>query len=272
MSAHVPYLAYSVSAALVLAAAACSTPRPAQSPAPSADSTDSADIDDAPKKIRVGTEAAFEPFNHRDSSGQVTGLDIELIRAIADRAGISVEIIVEPIFAKLFDGLAADRFDVVASTVSITPERQKRFAFTRAYFETAVVVLVRAAADQPRTPTGLRGRPVAAPEGTTSVAIAKALDAESVIEVRYSKDAIAALMEGRIDAYVLDEVEARQLARDDSRLVVLAEPAARESYGFVVAQSNPALRDRLDTELAAMLADGSVSALLEQFGLETATR
>ena len=84
--------------------------------------------------LRVGTEPTFAPFEFLDTkTKEFAGFDIDLIRAVADKAGYDVQIL-NMGFDALLPALMTDTIDVVASGMSITPERAERVDFTKPYY------------------------------------------------------------------------------------------------------------------------------------------
>ena len=74
--------------------------------------------------LRVGTEPTFAPFEFLDTQTKdYTGFDMDLIRAVGQKAGFDVQIL-NMGFDALIPALMTGNVDVVAAGVSITPERQ----------------------------------------------------------------------------------------------------------------------------------------------------
>ena len=83
--------------------------------------------------ITVGTEGNYAPFTYHDESGKLTGYDVEVTRAVADKLGVKVEF-KETNWDSMLAGLKAGRFDLVANQVALTtPERQAIFDKSEAY-------------------------------------------------------------------------------------------------------------------------------------------
>jgi ABC-type amino acid transport substrate-binding protein len=221
-----------------------------------------------PSAVRIATDAVFPPFHFVDDSGSVTGHDVELAVLATARTGRRSEVVRVESYRALFEGLESGRHDVIAATTGITEERRARYGFTRPYFVTCLAIVVRAGPGEPTTRIALAGRRVAASAGTTSVGAAGSIDGATVVETPSGADALAALRAGEVDAFVADEFEAVELARDDAALRVLEVPAARESYGFILRRDDEALRRALDDALAALEADGTSARLRARFGLE----
>ncbi|STO63562.1 amino acid ABC transporter substrate-binding protein [Haemophilus parahaemolyticus] len=76
--------------------------------------------------ITVGTEGTYAPFTYHDESGKLTGYDVEVTRAVADKLGVKVEF-KETNWDSMLAGLKAGRFDLVANQVALTTQNAKQF-------------------------------------------------------------------------------------------------------------------------------------------------
>ena len=93
------------------------------------------------KEYVVGTDAAYAPFEFENDQKQAEGFDIDVVTAIADKAGIKVKFINTPwegIFASLNNG---DR-DALVSASTITDERKASMDFSEPYFEARQLIVV----------------------------------------------------------------------------------------------------------------------------------
>ena len=83
--------------------------------------------------ITVGTEGTYAPFTYHDESSKLTGYDVEVTRAVAEKLGVKVEF-KETNWDSMLAGLKAGRFDLVANQVALTtPERQAIFDKSEPY-------------------------------------------------------------------------------------------------------------------------------------------
>ena len=217
--------------------------------------------------LLIASDAAFPPFNYIDANGEPTGFDIELARVVADRAGYEPEFVVVTPYAALYTGLEAEDFDLIVATTGITAERLEKYFFTSPYFQTCQAVIVREGAGEPITLADLQGRPIGAPQGTTSVLAAHGLGAGNVVEIAGADIGIATLLDGQIDAYVADEFEAVKLAEENPSLYVLSQPAALEEYGMVMIRGRSDLRAQLNEALRQVRIDGTNRRLQKVFNL-----
>src|SRR4051812_3217522 len=80
------------------------------------------------KTIRIATEGTFSPFNFFKGK-ELTGFEIDLVNAIVKKLGLKADWKTSS-FDSLLIGLSQDRFDLVAASHGITPERQKVVDFS----------------------------------------------------------------------------------------------------------------------------------------------
>lgn len=108
-------------------------------------------------KLVIGVEGTYPPFTYHDDSGELTGLDIELGKALAEKLGVEAEFR-EAAWDSLLIGIDSGRFDTVINSVSITDERAEKYDFSDSYYYEARRVVVRADDDSIQTPEDLKGR------------------------------------------------------------------------------------------------------------------
>lgn len=225
--------------------------------------------EDEPKpELRIASDATFAPFHFLDDAGEPTGLDIELARRVAERAGFEPVVMVLP-YEDLLAGLSSGSHDLVAATTGVTAERQQSYLFTTPYFETCQAALVRIGDGEPTSLASLEGRRVGtAGAGTSALAIRNIPGAEHV-QLDKGQASVPALEEGLIDALIVDEFDAVEAAREsEGRLAVLEEPVALERYAFVLPKERADLKEKLDRALATLEKVGMVRELRKRFGVE----
>ena len=94
------------------------------------------------KLLRVGTEPSFAPFEMQaEGSEELTGFDMDLIRAIGKQLGYKVEISAMG-FDALIPALQADNIDVALAGMSITEERKQQVIFSDPYYKSGLLVMV----------------------------------------------------------------------------------------------------------------------------------
>lgn len=117
--------------------------------------------------LRVGTEGVYSPFSYHDTAtNQLVGYDVDVARAVGDKLGVRVEFVETP-WDSIFAALEANRFDVVANEVTITPERQAKYDLSQPYSIGEGVIVTRASDNSIKTLADLKGK-VAAENATSN--------------------------------------------------------------------------------------------------------
>lgn len=93
------------------------------------------------KVLRVGSNPEFAPFESLDENQKIQGFDVDILKAIAEANGFSVEFRTQP-WDSLFPALANGDVDVLASGITITDDRKKTMDFSEPYYQITQVVLV----------------------------------------------------------------------------------------------------------------------------------
>ena len=83
------------------------------------------------KTLLVGTEGTYAPFTFHDDSGKLTGFDVEVIEAVAQRLGLTIQFN-ETQWDSMYAGLNAKRFDLIANQTNPSPERFEKIPLHRA--------------------------------------------------------------------------------------------------------------------------------------------
>src|SRR3982750_1206269 len=122
--------------------AACSKTEP---PAPAASAPAAAASAPAPaaKVYLVGTDAAYAPFESQNEKGEIVGFDIEVVKAVAQKAGIEVKFVNTP-WEGIFKPLAQGDRDLLVSAITITDARRQSMDFTVPYFDPKQLIAVKA--------------------------------------------------------------------------------------------------------------------------------
>ena len=231
--------------------------------APSASAAD----DPSRPVVRVGTEGTYPPFSYVDpKSGEVTGFDIEVARAVAERAGWDLEI-VRGTFDSLFPALDAGRIDMIANQITINPDREAHYLFSTPYTYSHGVIVTAADNDDIKTLADLKGRTTAQSQTSNWTQVAKDAGAKIQYVDQFSQTA-ALLAQGRVDATINDNIAVLDyLATSGSTKIKIAGDAGDEvnRQAFAFPKSDAALRDQADQALAALKADGTLARISEKY-------
>jgi polar amino acid transport system substrate-binding protein len=225
----------------------------------------------APPALRwAGDSEGGAPYIEADPSDprRVVGLDVEIAQLIAEELGRPAEF-VQIAFASLDQSAARGDFDIAFDGIEDTPARRASLAVTVPYYEFREVLTVRAAdAARFRSLADLRGRRVATLGGTTAYELLVAAEREHGFDaISYDDDVhpYEDLLNGRVDAVLLDNVIAERSMRRMPGLVTQPEAVAVGHYVGILGPTRTELRDRVDGVLRAAMADGRLESILRRW-------
>lgn len=120
----------------------------------------------APLNIRFGSDAAYAPFEFTTPSGEITGFDIEIAKAMCEelKANCTFQ---NQAWDGIIPSLLAKKYDVIASAMDITPEREKSVAFTQKIWSAPNKFVAKSGSTVQTTPEGLKGKLVGVQQGTS---------------------------------------------------------------------------------------------------------
>jgi len=219
-------------------------------------------------KIICGSDTAFPPFE--SMNGDVAeGFDVDLMKAIGDELGYTVEFKTE-IFDTLIPTLkAGGKFDVIASGMTIKPERALEIDFTDAYYDSNQSLVMKMGSTY-SGPADLKGKKIGVQSGTTGEAWANEnIEGATLVPFKNATDAFAALQAGNVDAVVNDLPVSTEILKDDPRgMEIVAQIPTGEQYGFGVSKDNPELLAALNDALAKVKDSGKYNEIYEKwFGI-----
>jgi polar amino acid transport system substrate-binding protein len=216
--------------------------------------------------LSVCSDTPYEPFEFKDASGKDTGYDMDLLRAIGDRAGLKLAVKDLP-FEGILGSLAAGDCDVVGSSVTITPERAKQVDFSDPYFDADQSLLVKSdMASDLSSLAKLAGKTIGVQSGTTGETYANEHAKGATIKGFDDSDGLFAAIEASsIDAILQDLPVNAYRATQDKSVKVVETYKTGEQYGFAVKQGNAALLTFINDGLKALKADGTFAKIYSKY-------
>ena len=221
-------------------------------------------------ELTVGSCLDYKPFEFTDpKTGDLTGFDIEMIDAMAQRLGLKVTW-VKANFNTIFTALAASKFDVVAAASTITPERQQVVDFTDPYFNSrqGLTVNTTKTPDIASTDDLKSGDIVGVQRGTTGAMWAQDnLVPKGIVLKTYVNvpDAFTDLENGRVKGVLNDEGSSLTEAASRQGLKVVQAIDTGEHYGFAVSKDNPQLLAAMNQALGAIIKDGTYTKIFQKW-------
>lgn len=213
----------------------------------------------------LGLDDSFPPLGFRNENNEIVGYDIDLAKEVAKRLG--KELVCQPIdWAAKEMELNTGKIDCIWNGFTMNEERCSKMAFTKAYLNNAQVVVVRSDSGF-KTLADLKGKTVGVQAESSAVdAINDTPDFKeslsAIIEFKENVTAFNDLEIGNLDAVVMDFVVANySITQSKKDFMVLSETLANEEYGIAFRKTEPELRDKVQTILEEMEADGTVEQI-----------
>jgi cystine transport system substrate-binding protein len=224
-----------------------------------------ADIQDAGELV-IGTEGTYPPFSyHEDGTGALTGYDVEIITAVADKLGVEASF-EETQWDAIFAGLESGRFSVIANQVSINPEREESYDFSDPYTVSPGVIVVTEDTTDISSFDDLEGKTTA--QSLTSNWYELATESGANVEaVEGWAQAVSLLQDGRVDATVNDSLTYLDYTKTnpDSGLKIAAETDDPSLSAFAFDKGNTELRDAVNDALAELREEGTIAEISEKY-------
>ena len=274
-------MAFSMAAVMALSMAGCgskpaadtaaATEAQADTTAAKAEDTAAAGTDAAApaagKKYVINTDTTFAPFEFENDKGEMVGIDLDILKAIAEDQGFEYEVI--PVgFSAAVTALEAGECDGVIAGMSITDERAAKYDFSEPYYDSGVGMAVLQGSDI-TTYDQLKGQNVAAKIGTECCTFAESIADQYGFEVTQfesSSDMYQAVLGGEAVACFEDYPV---IGYEISRGLGLTLPTPMEkgsSYGFATLKgANPELVEMFNKGLENIKADGTYDKILSTY-------
>ncbi|KIC11622.1 hypothetical protein RA19_06215 [Leisingera sp. ANG-M1] len=223
----------------------------------------------------------FAPFAYVDGEGKVIGEQVEILRHVLGEMGLSIASETSTEWGNLIPGLKADRFDIVAAAMFVTPKRCNEVAFSEPTFGIQQALVVKNG-----NPSGLTeyesvreaGVTMAAISGTAQVDWAKSVGVQeaSIMQVPDTPTGLAAVRAGRADAFAIDAPGARlAVASNDGGEFEMLQPFAEvdgkpaSPHGaYAVRPDEAAFVAAFNAKLAAFIGTPEHLKIMEAHGLQ----
>jgi polar amino acid transport system substrate-binding protein len=216
--------------------------------------------------LRFGTDATYPPFESVDKDGKVVGFEIDIGNEIARRLGLKAEFM-NTTWDGIFMALNAKKFDVIISSVSITPKRQEAYDFSIPYKDSYQIVVVKKDEKEIKTKDDLKGKKVGVQIGTTSEKEAKGV--AGVAEVKSYNTFVEPFMElafGRVDGVIVNgDVANNFIYRYPDKFKTTGEPFLYNRQGIVIRKGEKELKEAIDRVLKEMIDEGWIKKLREKY-------
>lgn len=215
--------------------------------------------------ITFATEGTYAPYSFHDESDKLTGFDIEVAQAIADKLGLEAKF-TETQWDGIIAGLDAGKYDAIANQVSITDERKEKYLFSDPYTYVYGVVIVNGDNTDINSFEELKGKDVALTVTSNWAELAESYGGKIVSTNGFS-ESIQLVIQGRADATVNDNVtflDYKANQPDANAKVVATSDEATES-AILIRKDDSDLQEAVNSALKEIRDNGTLKSISEKY-------
>lgn len=253
---------------------AAETTQAAGSEAESSEAEVSADNPFAGKTVKVGCSASFVPFESiemaADGSKNYVGMNIDIVKAIVEKNGGSVEFVDMP-FKSLMAAIQAGQIDFCSGGMAPTEEREKTLDFSEIFFYPRNAIVYRAEDDYPDLDS-LQGKTVAYVFGTNYQQVAESIPDVNAVGIQGSPACIEEVKSKRADACIIDGAGASEFLKNNDTLKMSLLDKTDDCFAIGFPKESP-YYETFNNTLKEMMDDGELNKIIaehlsEQFILD----
>lgn len=215
-------------------------------------------------KLIAGVKFDTPPFGFLNDKNKPVGFDLDIVRLIAKRIGVPVQF-VKVTSPTRIPMLAAGNVDLVAASMTNTPDRAKVIDFSTTYFVGHQSLMVPADSSI-KGPEDLNGKRVTVQQGTTlEQTIAKLAPRAKVISFKDYDSAWLALQQGRADAFTGSEIILHSFLKNNPKFKIVGKPFSSEPFGIGVRKGDTALLAVINATLKDAWKSGEYQTLYKRW-------
>lgn len=219
-------------------------------------------------KLIMSTNAAFPPYEMTTDNGGFEGIDVEIAGKIAEKLGLELEILDMDFDAALL-AVNEGKSDIVMAGVTVNEDRKLVMDFTDSYATGKQVVIIMEGSDV--TMDNLGEKMIGAQRGTTGYIYASdtpehgGYGEDHVNAYNNGATAIRALINGQVDAVIIDDAPAQAFVNANPELDLLEGEWVIEHYAIGCDKGNTQLVEAINGALKELIEDGTVQQIIDKY-------
>lgn len=226
----------------------------------------------AQETLTIGTEAAYAPFAYVEPSGELSGFDIDIAKALCAEMGVSCEIVNQS-FDGLIPALNAQKIDAIIASMTITPERLEAIDFAGPYYSNPALFIAPKDSSIESTPEGLDGKYVGVQRGTTMANYVEQNFPDARVQMYDTLEAANLdLASGRVDVVFADAIVLKEFLKtpDGAGFTAVGEPVYDPEIlgtgaGIGLRKGDTELKAKFDDALAAIIESGEYQKINDAY-------
>ncbi|MDF7672797.1 ABC transporter permease subunit [Lactobacillus sp. ESL0701] len=219
------------------------------------------------KTFTIGTDVTFPPFEFANANNQYIGIDIDILKNIAQEQGFKVNI--KPMgFNGSLQALESGQIDGMIAGMSITPEREKKIDFSDPYFMSGVIMATSTKGKITKL-SQLRGKKVAIKTGTAGAQYANSIKKKYGFKTTTFDDSnnmYQDVLTGNSAACFEDQPVMQYAIKKGTKLRIVTKPAVKAPYAFAVKKGqNKALLAAFNAGLKDLKSSGTYDDITAKY-------
>jgi len=217
--------------------------------------------------VRMGTEAAYPPYNFLNDDGEVDGFERDVGDLLCARANLDCVWVVND-WDSIIPNLLSGNYDTIIAGMSITDERDEVIDFTQEYYPPSPSVFMALSGADVDLDSG-----VIAAQASTIQAGYVAGTSATLVEFATADETVAAVKNGEVDAVLADgDYLIPMISESNGEFVAVGEVSLGGGVGMGIRESDGELKAKMNAAIDSMKADGSLNTLIKKwFGAEANT-
>lgn len=223
-----------------------------------------------PGKLHMSTNAEFPPYEMLDDSGVPIGIDVEVAGAIAQKLGL--ELVVDDMgFDAALTAVQTGKSDIAMAGITVRPDRAEVMDFSDSYATGIQVIIVQEGSPIETVDDLANAQMIGCQEATTGYIYCSdsvengGYGEEHVTAYETGAVAVMALVNGQVDAVVIDNEPAKAYVAQNPGLKILDTEFAVEDYAIAVDKGNTELLNAINTAMAELKADGTFQDIVDKY-------
>ena len=221
-------------------------------------------------KLHMSTNAAFPPYEMTTDAGGFEGIDVEVAAAIADKLGL--ELVVDDMgFDAALTAVQTGQSDIAMAGITVTEDRQQVMDFSDSYATGIQVVIVKEDSPIATVADLSNAQMIGCQKATTGYIYCSdtpengGYGEDHVTAYETGALAVMALVNGQVDAVVIDNEPAKSFVASNDGLKILDTEFAVEDYAIGFAKGNTALLEAVNAAMAELKADGTFQGIVDKY-------
>ncbi len=221
-------------------------------------------------ELHMATNASFPPYEMTTDDGGYEGIDVEIATKIAEKLGLTL-VVDDMEFSSVITSVQSGKEDMAMAGLTVSEERKQNVDFTDSYATGVQVIIVTDDSPVATVDDLANVSLIGCQEGTTGYIYCSdtvengGYGEDHVVAYPNGATAVQALLDGKVDAVVIDNEPAKAYVAANEGIHILETEYVTEDYAIGVNKENPALREAINTALNELIADGTVQEIIDKY-------